>query len=49
MVPEYSQARKMALRAYRQDMDAKRNPYLQVLDEILPFTQTVGEVDLGLV
>ena len=49
MIPEYSQARRLALKAYRQDMDARRNPYLQVLDEILPFVKTAGETDLGLV
>ncbi len=46
---EYSKARKQALKAYRQDMEAGRNPYLQVLDEILPLWETVGESDLGLV
>lgn len=49
MIPEYSQARRLAQKAYRQDMDARRNPYLQVLDEILPFVKTAGETDLGLV
>ena len=49
MVPEYSQARKLAQKAYRQDMYAKRNPYLQVLDELLPLVRTAGEMDLGLV
>ena len=39
----------MAQKAYRQDMAARRNPYLQVLDEILPMWNTVGETDLGLV
>lgn len=48
-VPEYSKARRMAQKAYRQDMAARRNPYLQVLDEILPMWNTVGETDLGLV
>ena len=49
MIPEYSQARRLAQKAYRQDMDARRNPYLRVLDEILPFVKTAGETDLGLV
>ena len=48
-VPEYAKARKLALKAYRQDLEDRKNPYLQVLDEILPFTDTVGEADLGLV
>ena len=48
-VPEYSKARKLAQKAYRQDLEAGRNPYLQVLDEILPMTETAGENDLGLV
>ena len=48
-VPEYSKARRMAQKAYRQDMAARRNPYLQVLDEILPMWNTVGETDLGLI
>ncbi len=48
-IPEYTKARKMALKAYRQDLEAQRNPYLQVLDELLPFAETVGEADLGLV
>ena len=45
-VPEYSKARKLAQKAYRQDLEAGRNPYLQVLDEILPMTETAGENDL---
>ena len=48
-VPEYAKARKLALKAYRPDLDDRKNPYLQLLDEILPFTDTVGEADLGLV
>ena len=48
-IVEYSKARKLAQKAYRQDMEARRNPYLQVLDEILPLWETVGESDLGLV
>ena len=48
-IPEYSKARRLAQKAYRQDMEARRNPYLQVLDEILPLWETVGETDLGLV
>lgn len=47
--PEYSRARRMAQKAYRKDMEAQRNPYLPVLDEILPLWETVGETDLGLV
>ena len=48
-IPEYSKARRLAQKAYRQDMEARRNPYLQVLDEILPLWETMGETDLGLV
>lgn len=46
---EYSKARKLAQKAYRQDLIAGKNPYLQVLDELLPMAETVGESDLGLV
>ena len=48
-IPEYSKARKLAQKAYRQDLEARRNPYLQVLDELLPYVETAGEADLGLV
>ena len=48
-VPEYSKARRMAQKAYRQDMVARRNPYLQVLDEILSMWDIMGETDLGLI
>ena len=48
-IQEYSHARKQAQKAYRQDMLAGKYPYLQVLDELLPFTETVGETDLGLI
>ncbi len=48
-IVEYSKARKLAQKAYRQDMEARRNPYLQVLDEILPLWEVKGETDLGLV
>ena len=39
----------MAQKAYRQDMAARRNPYLQVLDEILSMWDIMGETDLGLI
>ena len=46
---DYTRARKLAQKTYRQDMAEKRYPYLRVLDELLPFAQTVGEQDLGLI
>lgn len=46
---EYSRARKLAQKSYRQDISEKKYPYLQVLDELLPFAETVGENDLGLI
>lgn len=48
-VPEYTQARKMAQKAYHQSIAEGRYPYLKVLDELLSFTQTAGEQDLGLI
>ena len=48
-VPEYTKARKLAQKAYHQDISCGRYPYLQVLDELLSFTETVGEQDLGLI
>lgn len=47
--PEYAKARRMAQKAYRKDLEAGRNPYLPVLDELLPFWEITGEMDLGLV
>ena len=47
-IPEYSKAHKAALKAYRQGLHGGY-PYLPVLDELLSFTKTVGEVDLGLI
>ena len=41
-IPEYSKARKLAQKAYRQDLEARRNPYLQVLDALLPYVETAG-------
>ncbi len=49
MSQEYAKARKAAQKAYRQDMAAGRYPYLKVLDELLAFTPTEGENDLGLI
>lgn len=48
-IQDYSNARRLGLKAYRQDMTAGRHPYLKVLDELLPFTETAGESDLGLI
>lgn len=49
MTQEYAKARKLAQKAYRQDLAAGRYPYLKVLDELLAFTPTEGEMDLGLI
>lgn len=46
---EYAKARKLAQKAYRTSLLKGSYPYLQVLDEILSFTKTSSEVDLGLV
>ncbi len=46
---EYAKARKLAQKAYRTALLKGSYPYLQVLDEILSFTKTSSEVDLGLV
>lgn len=46
---EYAKARKSAQKAYRTSLLKGSYPYLQVLDEILSFTKTTSEVDLGLV
>ena len=48
-IQDYSNARRLGLKAYRQDMSAGRHPYLKVLDELLPFAETAGETDLGLI
>lgn len=48
-LPEYGKARKMAQKAYHQKISEGKYPYLQVLDEFLSFTETVGENDLGLI
>ena len=48
-IQDYSNARRLGLKAYRQDMSAGRHPYLKVLDELLPFAGTAGETDLGLI
>ncbi|MCI8598978.1 MAG: BMP family ABC transporter substrate-binding protein [Lachnospiraceae bacterium] len=49
MMEEYAKARKLAQKAYRTALLKGSYPYLQVLDEILSFTKTSSEVDLGLV
>ncbi len=46
---EYAKARKLAQKAYRTALLKGSYPYLQVLDEILSFTKTSSEIDLGLV
>lgn len=48
-IQDYSHARRLAQKVYRQDVSAGRYPYLKVLDELLPFTETAGETDLGLI
>lgn len=45
----YDKARKMAQKSYRMALLKGHYPYLPVLDDILSYTQTVSEVDLGLV
>ena len=45
----YGKALRMAQRAYRSDITRGRYPYLQVLDELLSFTNVEAEADLGLV
>lgn len=47
--PDYTKAHKQALKAYRQDIRLGRHPYLPILDELLSFTPTAGERDLGLI
>lgn len=47
-IPEYSKAHKAAVKAYRQGLHGGY-PYLPVLDELLSFTETAGETDLGLI
>ena len=48
-VSDYTRARKMAQKTYHQDISEGKYPYLKVLDELLPFADTVGENDLGLI
>lgn len=48
-VSDYTRARKMAQKTYHQDISEGKYPYLKVLDELLPFADTVGESDLGLI
>lgn len=48
-IAEYTQARKMAQKTYHQDLSSGRYPYLKVLDELLSFSETAGETDLGLI
>ncbi len=46
---DYSRAHKLAQKTFRQDVSAGKFPYLQVLDELLTFSETAGEQDLGLI
>lgn len=46
---EYQKARKMAIKNFRNHSSRGEHPYLQVLDEILNYTETVCEQELGLV
>lgn len=48
-ISEYSKAHKAAVKAYRQALNHGDYPYLPVLDELLSFIATAGEVDLGLI
>ena len=48
-IPEYNKARKAAIRAYKYGLSHGSYPYLPVLDELLSFTATAGEMDLGLI
>lgn len=45
----YEKAHKLALKQFRSDSSRGTYPYLQVLDEILSYTETSAEVDLGLI
>lgn len=47
--PEYERARRLAQKAYRSSLLKGSYPYLQVLDEILSYTKSTTEQDLGLV
>lgn len=46
---EYQKARKMAMKNFRNHSSRGEHPYLQVLDEILNYTETAREQELGLV
>ncbi len=46
---EYQRARKLGQRAYHQSILEGSYPYLRVLDELLTYTDTKGERDLGLI
>lgn len=46
---EYNKARKSAMKDFRAHSIRGEYPYLQVLDDILNYTETDGECDLGLV
>ena len=42
----YAKARKLALKAFRENSSKGNYPYLQALDDILPMTSTAAEEDL---
>lgn len=44
----YTKARKLALKAFRENSSKGSYPYLQALDDILPMTSTAAEEDLGI-
>ncbi len=44
----YAKARKLALKAFRENSSKGKYPYLQALDDILPMTSTAAEEDLGI-
>lgn len=48
-IEEYSKARKAAMKQYRSSTLSGTSPYPSVLDEILSYTETVGEQYLGTV
>ncbi len=48
-ITEYSIAQKRGLKVFRNQVSEGLSPYLRVLDEILEFTPTAGESDLGLI
>ena len=47
-IESYDKAHKLALKQFRSDSSKGIYPYLQVLDEILSYTNTAAEIELGL-